>query len=130
MSLLISHDKLFSLLHKLAKSNYWQTVYSQAKEISGLNLFKNNLDFTYLQLQFLAELSFCSSLYIDVMMGDVSEKVLENEIYSDSYAHYKNQQRKKSKKESKSDNFTKSTSQLKEEVINKNQWVFTKVKGK
>ena len=58
------------IIRELAKNNYWQTIYSQSKETS-LQLFKNRTEFTYIQITFLNYLSFYSSLFLDVAMGEV-----------------------------------------------------------
>ncbi len=84
----------YILLRKLAKSNYYQTIYSNAKDI-GLSIFKNENDFTNLQIQFLQCLNFYSILNLDIYMGDVDEKVLDNFIYEDSYILYKQKSKDK-----------------------------------
>lgn len=80
------------IIRELAKSNYWQTIYSQAKETS-LQMFKNRTEFTYIQVTFLNHLGFYSSLFLDIAMGEVEEIVLDNEIYEDSYMYFKRKSR-------------------------------------
>jgi len=132
MNLTIPYDKILSIARQLAKSNYWQALYAQAKELGGLYLFENNRNFTELQIYFLSQLSFYNSLYIDIYMGDVSEKVLEHEIYEDAYSYYKSWKRKKEKKYKKAtvpDEKITDYHKDKKAVVNQNQWVFTKIKG-
>ena len=49
-------------LRKLAKNNYWQTIYSHVKESGSFKLFNNDHDLSSIQLDFLAYLSFYISL--------------------------------------------------------------------
>ena len=53
-------------LRKLARSGAWQTVYSRSKEIGSINLFKNNRDFTMVQIVFLRWLEIYNSLFSDL----------------------------------------------------------------
>lgn len=128
---MFSYDILLSNLKKLAKSTYWQTIYASSKETSGLHLFKNVDEFTTLQIQFLNELQFYSSIYMDIAMNEVSEKVLDNEIYEDSYYYYKVMKRKREGQQKKTtqDQPIKHNVKGQETLTNKNEWVFTKVKG-
>lgn len=132
---LITHDKILTKLRALAKSDYWQSIYQLSKETNGLNLFYNTCDFTTLQVSFLNEISFYSLLSFDISMGEVDSIVLDNTTYEDAYYYYrankKNKERKKSGNYSQSvaPSVTKTDKNQKEEILNKNQWVFTKVKG-
>lgn len=85
--------ELVTLLRKLAKSDYWQTVYNQSKE-GHLQLFNNVTDFTDIQIRFIKYLGYYYALFTDIAMGDVSEVVLEDEIYEDSYMLYKSKKDK------------------------------------
>lgn len=127
-------NKIYIILRKLSKNNYWQSVYCQSKECSGIQLFENNSNYTHLQLIFINEISNFSAICADVLMGDVSELVLSEEIYQDAYSFYKHQKRiKKNKKTKYSPSLpSKPTDNQyhKKEILNQNQWVFTKVKGK
>jgi len=130
MSSLISYDKVTNLLRKIAKSNYWQSLYAQSKEVGGIQLFKNTFDFTDLQVEFLNELSYYHSIYYDIATNEVDERVLDNDIYTDSYTFYKQNKRKKDRKKKEEEPVTSyHKSQAQENIVNKNQWVFTKVKG-
>ena len=127
-------NKIYTILRKLSRDNYWQSIYCQSKECSGIRLFKNNSDYTHLQLIFLNEISKFSNICTDVLLGEVSELVLSDEIYQDAYSFYKSQKRiKKNKKIKHDSNITthqKGNKYHKEEILNQNQWVFTKIKGK
>ena len=85
-------------MRDLAKSNYYQTLYLQAKEMN-ISLFKNDRDFTDLQVAFLNDLSFYSNLYMDLAMGEITEIIFQDPIYEDAYQQYKiNKQRKDTEK--------------------------------
>jgi ABC-type microcin C transport system permease subunit YejE len=111
-----------SVLRKLAKTDYYQALYSSAKEL-GLQIFENNTDLTKIQLWFLSYMGMYSSINMDIAIGEISERVLENEIYEDAYLIYKKKQFSKDMK----NKFQKT------EVPNspaKSQWVFRKTKVK
>lgn len=85
---MLSHDDVMKIVRRLAKGNYYQAIYKQAKEIN-LKIFVNEYDLTDIQIHFLTYLSFYSNLYTDCTMGEVSELVFEDEIYEDAYFAYK-----------------------------------------
>ena len=126
-------NQVYIILRQLSRTNYWQSIYCQSKECSGIQLFKNNSDYTHFQLIFLNEISKFSSVCMDVAMGEVSELVLSEEIYQDAYLFYKQHKRiKKNKKTKHGPNLPSTTTDNqyhKKEILNQNQWVFTKVKG-
>ncbi len=128
-------DYLPGILRKIAKKDYWQTVYTMAKDyVGGTKLLLNDRDYTYYQMMFLGNLAFYSSLYYDIAMGEVSDRVMQDEIYEDAYHHYRNE--KRLAKTKRADLFmdkehgtsVKKLSDSKEEIINKNLWSFTKIK--
>jgi hypothetical protein len=122
---MITVDEVFKILRTLARGNYYQTIYSQEKNL-GLRLFKNSNELTVLQNKFLHFLGFYSSLFLDFSLGEIGEIVFENEIYEDAYMYYKHKMREESKTEVKLDKLKK-----KQEIpISKSQWVFkSKKKG-
>lgn len=103
--------RIILLLRKLAKSSYYQTLFSFWKEGSNLRLFCNDMDLSYIQLLFLKYLNFYGSLYLDVAMGDIDDKIFENEIYEDSYVMYRNKKETKDtmKHNKKNEDFVKTT---------------------
>lgn len=132
---IFSFDELESIIRTLSKQNYWQSNYTMVKEgFSGVRLLYNDTDFTYYQMMFLSQLSFYSSLYYDIAMGEVSDRVFENSIYEDAYYHYRTEKRlNKTKRagvfnDSQHGTVVKKLSDSKEEITNKNLWNFTKVK--
>jgi len=126
--ILPAYDEIYVILRRLAKTNYWQSLYGQIKEINGIQIFKNTTGFTQLQLYFLNQLAFYSSLYFDIATNEVSDLVLDNEIYEDAYWYYRTEERlKKTKRQLEPEKIQQGNT---EQIINRNEWAFTKVKGK
>lgn len=90
-------DPLTASLRLLAKSNYYQTIFTFMKE-GPFRLFENDTDLTSLQLDFLVYLSFYDSIKTDISLGEVSPKVLDNFVYEDAYCIYRNTKRQTSSK--------------------------------
>jgi len=110
-------DEIVKILRILAKSNYYQLIYSQEKNI-GLRLFQNDTDLTKIQSEFLRQLQFYSVLYLDYALGEINEKVFENDVYEDAYMYYK---RKKSKEEDEKEDIKEKNKKSK-----KVSWVFAR----
>jgi len=74
-------------LRLIAKTNHWQTVYSRSKELSNLKLFKNDTDFTPIQINFLQWLEIYYSLELDLAMKKpfISREVINDEMRTDAY---------------------------------------------
>ncbi len=89
-------------LRILAKSNRWQVLYNRAKELGGLRLFKNEYNFSDLQIEFLRWLNIYNILYEDMAMEEpfIDQDIIDNEILTDCYLYYR---KDKNKKESKKD---------------------------
>ncbi len=104
-----------SNIRKLARSTYYQNLYSIGKELPYLRIFKNTDDFSVIQMMFLRYLNYYYSILMDIELGEVDEIVLDNEIYSDSYIMYKN----------KKDTIKRTTNQKKElDNFNSSRWIF------
>lgn len=86
--------QVYQLARKLAKTYYYQTLYSHAKELK-FKIFENDKDLTDIQINFLNYLSFYHTLNIDIATGDVDEIVKTDRIYEDAWAFYKNKKRTK-----------------------------------
>ena len=91
-----------SYLRKLAKSISSQNTFIAAKEINGIKIFENSIDFSKIQSEYLSYLYFYKSLYEDIYSKKVSDKVLTLEIYEDAYSYYRNKH-DDSKKDKKSE---------------------------
>jgi len=89
-------------LRKLAKSISSQNTFIAAKEINGIKIFENSIDFSKIQSEYLSYLYFYKSLYEDIYSKKVSDKVLTLEIYEDAYSYYRNKH-DDSKKDKKSE---------------------------
>ncbi len=117
-------DEVMSTLRQLAKSNYYQALYKQAKEIH-LKIFENDFNLTDLQIHFLGYLSFYSNLYLDCATGEVDEIVLKDEIYEDAYFAYKISQMKRDDDEFKAPEIVSKKNPLEyTEKIGESSWVF------
>jgi len=116
-----SGDVLIHRVRQLAKSTHWQTLYSHAKELH-FSLFANNVAFSELQILFLNYLGFYSALNMDIAMGDITDLVLEDEIYEDAYMYYK---QKVDKKKVSERGLNKQPHQD-TQVPQSTQWVFKK----
>lgn len=119
-------------LRMLAKDEYYQTIYVKSKEY-GFKLFKNDIDFTRIQMEFLSLLSFHNSLETDIALGEVDESVREYETYEDSYMYYKMKERGEKKNldyPDKYDNKYNRSFRGREKLTqtSKSQWVFKKPK--
>jgi len=77
------------IIRKLAKQIDSLNLFSAAKEINNIYLFKNNIDFSRLQRLYISYLYFYNELYQDVATKKIDEKILESEIYEDSYILWK-----------------------------------------
>ena len=110
-------DAITKTLRNLAKSDYYQSLFSLGKELHTINIFSNNIDFSEIQMMFLKYLSMYSVLYLDIALGDIDDRVLENEVYEDSYLMYKN---KKDKEKNKPNKIQKPPSS----PLGVNRWIF------
>lgn len=120
-----SGDTLVRGVRKLAKSSYWQTVYSYAKELH-FNIFNNSNDFSELQILMLNYISFYSALNLDIALGEVTDIVFENELYEEAYMYYKQKVDKKKMADRPKNNQPIQSS--KEENSPQVNWVFKKPK--
>ena len=118
-------DKLLVHIRKLAKNNYWQTIYASSKEMK-LQLFENDRNLSYIQILFLNYLSFYSSLYIDIAMGDVEVIVLEDDLYEDSYMYYRNKSRTQQREDMNKKQPGLPSHVNKVTETHKDEWVFRK----
>lgn len=116
----MTENKIFNSVRKLAKTNHYQMLYMQAKELH-FKLFKNDSDLSHLQISFLNYLLFYHNIYTDIAMKEVDDIVTENEIYEDAWIYYKHN--KKSVEVPKSDN-TSSKQKYVKDSKESFQWVF------
>jgi hypothetical protein len=79
-------------LRILARSSYWQTLYSSAETL-GLQLFENDKDFSGIQVRFLSWLRTYKMLYEELstyQSPHLTEKVINNDYRCDCYLIYRN----------------------------------------
>lgn len=93
-------SKLYKIARQLAKSNKYQMLYTQYKEL-GCSIFNNTTNFSSYQIHFINYLSFYSSLYMDIYTGDVGDVVLKDVIFEDAYMEYKSKSKKEKRREQK-----------------------------
>jgi hypothetical protein len=95
-----------SIIRKLARSDYFQNLYSHSKEL-GFQFFQNNHTLTKIQIIFLSWVSCYNSLYQDLAMGEdfISDKVIEDDIRTDAYLYWRKTKKyaKKTKKKKDTD---------------------------
>lgn len=76
-------------IRKLARDLQSQNLFVMSKEIYGIRLFENDKDFSGLQMNYLSLLSHYNFLNREVDMDEVSDLVLKEDIYGDSYVYWK-----------------------------------------
>jgi len=110
---------VYTVMRKMAKSNKYQLLYNQYKE-TGIRIFENEHYLTDFQITFLQYLTFYSSLYSDIYMGEVSDIVLEDDIYEEAYVYYKQKAGKEKSKERKKAYRTSSKSPISKKATTSN----------
>jgi len=79
-------------IRKLARSDYWQTIYRASKENSGIKLFQNSCDISGLQVKMLQWLGLYDMLYIELAQKEshyLTEKVIEDDERTNAYLYYR-----------------------------------------
>ena len=79
-------------LRFLARSNYWQSIYSASKK-SNISLFENNANFSGIQIKFLYWLQIYSMLYEELSTYEdnrLTENVIKSQFRTDCYLIYRN----------------------------------------
>jgi hypothetical protein len=95
-------SNIYDRLIDLAKSVRIQNLFIAAKEVNGVHLFRNNYDFSKLQEIFLSYIYTFDTINRDIVVDKISEKVLDDRIYWESYMTWRRKNNKKSEKEDKS----------------------------
>ena len=92
------------VVRKLARSYKYQLLYARAKDVGNIRFFKNDFDFSYIQLQFLQWLEIYNSLYLDLNSNEeyMSAEVISDDLRTEAYLLYKSKKRDtKEEKENK-----------------------------
>ena len=92
---------IYDKLMDLAKLVRIQNLFIAAKELHGIRIFKNSIDFSNIQNIFLSYLYNVDSINRDIVVEKISEHVLDDRIYWDSYLIYKRKNRNKNDKNDK-----------------------------
>lgn len=95
-------NTIYSKLRNLAKSVRAQNLFIAVKELQGVQLFRNNFDFSKLQEIYLSFLYMYDTINRDIIVDKISEKVLDCELYEDAYMLWRRKNNNKSEKEDKS----------------------------
>ncbi len=93
-----------NVLRKIARKPESQLIYNTAKELGHIRLFRNDIDFTVVQVLFLHWLGIYSSLYTDLAINKphISEDVITDDIRTEAYLVWRHEEDKKeSKKDTK-----------------------------
>ena len=114
-------ERTLFLVRNMAKEDKWQSLYNRSKELH-FKLFKNKRNFTGIQIEFLNFLSFYSSIFTDIALGEVDEKVLDNNIYEDAYMYYKLKAERKDKEKEFEEKYK--MNRKKDKVVTNSQWIF------
>jgi len=78
----------------LARSIRMQNLFLVSKEIASIKLFKNNFNFSKLQEIYISYLYTFDLLNKDIVVEGISKKVMEHEIFWESYLTYKRSNKK------------------------------------
>lgn len=81
-------------LRSLAKSPYWQNIYTASKENNGISLFQNNSNFSGLQIRFWYWLNIYDNLYKELQQlsdDHLTEKVINDDDRCDAFLVYRSQ---------------------------------------
>ncbi len=92
---------VYSILRLLAKSVKSQNLFLASKEINGINLFHNNVNFSKIQDAYISYLYSCDSINKDIAIDKISNHVFDSEICEDAYLLWKRNNKITDKKEKK-----------------------------
>ena len=94
------------ILRKLARSDRYQLLYIKAKDLNGIRLFKNKMDFSWIQIIFLMWLEIYHSLYQDLATGTdyLNKSVIIDDVRCDAFLLYR--RRTKDLKDKKTKNIS------------------------
>lgn len=96
-------ENIHNQLITLAKTTKYHNIFAAAKELNGIRLFKNMIEFSKLQELFLSYLFTFDMIQRDIIVDKISKHVLDDDtdIYLEAYLFWKNNH-KDSDKETKS----------------------------
>lgn len=79
------------IIRKLARSDRYQLLYIKAKDLNGIKLFNNEIDFSWIQMIFLMWLEIYNNLYRDLATGEdyLDKSVIIDDIRCDAFLLYR-----------------------------------------
>ena len=101
---MFKRGEIIDLLHELAKGDEYQTLLNASKELYGIRLFENSINFSSIQISFMNLLFFYYNIIQDISLEEISELTLEDRIYAESYVKWKNEKGRDYKKQQSSKN--------------------------
>jgi|WetSurSiteA1Bulk_404760.scaffolds.fasta_scaffold28119_2 hypothetical protein len=120
---MLNIDYLYTA-RKLAQNEYYQSLYNVSKEL-GFHIFSNTTQLTRIQVLFLHYISMYASINFDIAVGDIDERVLENDTYVDAYLIYRSQANKNQTKEvAKEKRKYREQSEEESSTTKKSSWLF------
>jgi len=90
---------IYSEIRLLAKSVRSQNLFTAAKEISSLQLFRNKFDLSAIQELYISYLYIYENINRDIIIDKISSHVLDCELFEDSYLLWKRKNKKSDKKQ-------------------------------
>ena len=83
------------IIRKLVRSDRYQLLYAKAKDLNGIKLFKNEMNFSWVQILFLMWLEIYHSLYQDLATGEdyLSKEVIFDDMRCDAFLLYRRKTR-------------------------------------
>jgi hypothetical protein len=93
---------IYTNIRLLAKSVKGQNLFTAAKDISGIQLFKNKFNLSQIQEYYLSYLYIYDTINRDIIVEKISPHVLDCELFEDSYLLWKKLNKNVEKKEEKS----------------------------
>ena len=79
-------------IRKLARSDYWQTLYNASKENNGIKLFNNSSDLSDIQIKELQWLSVYSMLNMELAQKEsnyLTAKAIQDDERTNAYLYYR-----------------------------------------
>jgi len=86
---------IYKSLFELSKSIRIQNLFQAAKDLHNVRLFSNDCNFSRLQESFLSYLYTIESINKDIIIDSISKKVLDDELYFDSYLLWRRENKHK-----------------------------------
>jgi hypothetical protein len=86
---------IYDKLIEFSKTTKAQNLFCAAKEVNGIRIFRNTRDFSQLQELYLSYLYNFDSLNREILIDKISNHVLDDRIYWESYFIWKKSEKNK-----------------------------------